>query len=492
MKTAVTNIKPETEETLQQEKAKEWAFQAMREGNWPEATQRWAVFRKAYPEHSAGWLQGAKAHIEANELDHAEILLEHGRQFFSSHENSLFFSADLAIKRQQWNAAESFLQRSREKFPNLFQTWMKSSLCSEQQGDIERAIEYNEKARQCAPNTIDPFIQYAEIAMRAQQWEQALTRWELLRKQFPGAPAGYRRAAEAARKLGDNKRARQLLLTLEYGEDLFHDEEHTKRSYFRAKNQGRPGHLFELIWTKAVFNLRSEVQRNYLSYVWWILEPFLHMMVYYVVFGLFMDRGGENYVAFLLAGTVPWMWFSKTISGSSGSILAGQNLMLQVGVPPILFPLIHIQKAGLQQIPVFLLLMAIMWLQGYAPNVGWLAMFPVIFVQLLITSAFTCIVAGVIPFARDLNYLVNTGLMLLMFGSGIFYDYKTLSVAWQHIFLLNPIAFLLKCYREILIDGVMPDFTTLAWWGGGSAVLCLIILQVYAKLRYIYPRIVSE
>lgn len=492
MKTQDTDIKPDTEETLQPQKAAQWAFQAMREKNWSEAAQRWAVLRKAFPEEPAVWLQGAKSHIEAGELDQAGILLEYGRQSFSDNESTLIISADLAIKQKKWDAAETFLELSRKNFPNAVQTWMMSSVCSEQQGQIEQANAFNEKARKCAPDKIAPFMQYAEIAMRAQLWEEALGRWELLRNQFPDAPAGYRRAARAARKLGDNKLARQLLLNLEYGEDLFHDEEHTKRSYFRAKNQGRPGHLFELIWTKAIFNLRSEFQRNYLSYAWWILEPFLHMMVYYLVFGLFMDRGGANYLAFLLAGTVPWMWFSKTISGSSGSILAGQNLMLQVGMPPILFPLIHVQKACLQQIPVFLLLLFFMWLQGFSPNVLWLAMFPIIVVQLLITAAFTCIVAGLIPFARDLNYLVNTGLTMLMFGSGIFYDYKELSAEWQPVFLYNPIAFLLKCYREILIDGVMPDFIALAWWGGGSAVLCLIILQVYAKLRYIYPRIVSE
>lgn len=52
--------------------------------------------------------------------------------------------------------------------------------------------------------------------------------------------------------------------------------------------------------------------------------------------------------------------------------------------------------------------------------------------------------------------------MLLMFGSGIFYDYRTLAIEWQNVFLLNPIAFLLKSYRDILIDGVLPDYIMLA------------------------------
>ena len=56
--------------------------------------------------------------------------------------------------------------------------------------------------------------------MRSEQWGEALKRWEKVRTQFPAIPAGYLRAAEAARKLGDPKQARQLKLALQYGNDI--------------------------------------------------------------------------------------------------------------------------------------------------------------------------------------------------------------------------------------------------------------------------------
>ena len=80
------------------------------------------------------------------------------------------------------------------------------------------------------------------------------------------------------------------------------------------------------------------------------------MVVYYLVFGLLLNRGGENFPVFLLTGLVPWMWFSKAVSGSSNSILAGQNLMLQVGLPSVVFPLTTFVQSILKQIPVYILL----------------------------------------------------------------------------------------------------------------------------------------
>ena len=100
--------------------------------------------------------------------------------------------------------------------------------------------------------------------------------------------------------------------------------------------------------------------------------------------------------------------------------------------------------------------------------------------------------AAVIPFVRDLAYLVPTGLMFLMFCSGIFFDYRTIPEEWQEWFLLNPMAFLIKSYREVLIEGVTPDMHTLAWWGLGSAVASALTMLAYDRLRYLYPRIVLK
>jgi lipopolysaccharide transport system permease protein len=214
--------------------------------------------------------------------------------------------------------------------------------------------------------------------------------------------------------------------------------------------------------------------------------------VYYVVFGLLLQRGGENYAVFLLTGLIPWMWFSKGVSASSSSILAGHHLMFQVGLPAIVFPLVSLLQATIKQLPVFILLAGFVWLMGAAPSANWWTLLPVIIVHILLMSALACLVAAIIPFMRDLSYLVPTGLTFLMFLSGIFYDYRSIPEEWQSTFLLNPVAFLLKCYREIFLHDVMPDMRLLSWWALGATITCLLIMLAYTRLRYIYPRIVME
>jgi len=481
-------------ELLRPEEAFEWPKLAIREKNWLEAARRWAVLRETYPQYPAVWSQAAHAHIECGELEQAHTLLEYACQKFPDHPNGFLQSAELAMRLDKWDEVSHFLHEARQKFPNSMPVWMKSVDYAEYLGDITQAEEYNAEAIRCAEgkNLPWPFVQNAELAMHAEQWEQALERWEVLRKDYSDLPMGYLRAAEAARQLGRFKEARQLTLAWQYGDDIIDNAicekssstSHDKNSHFKG--------LIELIWTKAKFNLRSEVQRNYLSYGWWLLEPLLHMVVYYVVFGLLLNRGDENYPVFLLTGLIPWMWFMKAVSASSSSILSGQNLMLQVGLPSIFFPLVVIVQTTLKQIPVFILLIGFIWLQGFSPATHWWFLIPVLMVQVLLILVFACAVAAIIPFMRDLIHLVSTGLTFVMFMSGIFYDYRNIPVEWQGLFLLNPMAFILKCYREILIDGVRPDFLALMWWGGGCIIFFLLLLMAYKRLRYTFPRIVME
>ena len=166
--------------------------------------------------------------------------------------------------------------------------------------------------------------------------------------------------------------------------------------------------------------------------------------------------------------------------------------MLNVDVQPIFFPVVKVLQSSLKEIPVFILLFAFVWAQGYTPGLHWIALIPVIIVQALIIITISCGTAAIIPVVRDFVYLVPTGLQFGLFVSGIFYSYSTIPEKWQGLFLSNPMAFILKCYREIFLDRVWPDMYILSMWAIAAAVTCVLVLLIYRRLRYAMPRIVME
>lgn len=251
--------------------------------------------------------------------------------------------------------------------------------------------------------------------------------------------------------------------------------------------------FFELLAVKAYANLRTEVSRYYLNYLWWVVQPVLTMLTFYLVFGIFLNRGTENYVAFLLTGLVPWQWFSNGVSQAAGSILGGRGLMLQVNIPKVFFPLEVILRGTFKHLFVLLLLLVFLFFYPTPVSITWIALPILMFVQLLYILSIGILCSALIPFIPDLQFIVSTILQLAMYASGIFYNIDSVVLPkHQFIMYLNPMAGLIKNYREILMYSHWPDWNYLAVLAVGGCGLLSVAVWILFRLDHVYPRVCQK
>lgn len=252
-------------------------------------------------------------------------------------------------------------------------------------------------------------------------------------------------------------------------------------------------HLIEVFFTKLVYNLKSEASKTYLSYAWWLLEPALLVAVLYLVFAVFLNRGTPNFVVFLVCGKIPFLWFSKSVTNASRSIISGRGLINQVSIPKLFFPMLVVFQDSVKQIIVFVFMFAFMAFFGMEISWVWLSVIFVILTQLLFISAAALIVAAITPFLPDFRYLIATTMMALMLGSGIFYSYKdVLLPEHQQLFLMNPIANLIKNYRQVLMENTPPDWVAMVGISMTSITLIILMTLYYRKTDSIYARLVEQ
>ncbi|MBL0699762.1 MAG: ABC transporter permease [Desulfosarcina sp.] len=245
----------------------------------------------------------------------------------------------------------------------------------------------------------------------------------------------------------------------------------------------------DLILVKVAANLRSETSGNYLGYLWWIFEPALRMLVYYLVFGFLLRRGTDDYVLFLLTGLIPCIWFTRSVAGSMISIIQGKGLMMQVHLPKIILPTIRICQDAVKETVVIILLFIFLLLYGVSPSLPWFAL-PVMFVtEFLLIAASAYIISAVIPFFPDLRIIVPVGLQMIMFCSGTFYSIDMIPAQYHRLFLMNPVASLLHNYRNILLYNQWPDWNSLLFITAGSLVAIYVMWLVFRRLDHFYPRI---
>ncbi len=138
---------------------------------------------------------------------------------------------------------------------------------------------------------------------------------------------------------------------------------------------------------QAYAGLRNEIARTYIGVLWWLLEPTLNALTMYLVFGMLLTSRRPDFLPFLLIGTFSWQWFSGSVIGAAGSIIAKSGLMQQVYLPKIIFPLVNVLNNSWKFLFAFAVLILVVSLTHAAPGWAYAALPIVLFTQFLLNLA---------------------------------------------------------------------------------------------------------
>ena len=241
-------------------------------------------------------------------------------------------------------------------------------------------------------------------------------------------------------------------------------------------------HLIELILFSTYAELRAERARSYLGLLWWIAEPAMNMAAYYFVFAVVLHSGGADYVLFLLVGLTLWQWFKSCVSHGGYAIWQHLPLIRQARLPLQVFPSVQILADTVKFLCILALLLVVLWASGHPPHASYVALVPVLLLELVFVAAVTYVVAAVVPLVPDLRFVIEQVLQVAMFLSGIVFSLDRLPPAWRHWFALNPMAELVDAGRSILIRGEWPDWAALAQ-------VALISIALYALGAWLIARL---
>jgi len=246
----------------------------------------------------------------------------------------------------------------------------------------------------------------------------------------------------------------------------------------------------QLLFYKAHADLLTEASRFFIGYIWWVVEPIIDMVVYYIVFGVFLKRSIDNYVPFLLIGLLSFRWFSVSIITGSNSIVLNRPLMNQVFLPKIIFPTVSVISNTFKYFITFLLLLLFLKLYGFSIVLQYVALPVVISIQFIHILSITWVLGSIVPFFPDLRIAIDSIIRLLFFISGIFFSAKTLNPELQFFLKLNPMTSIIQSYRNILMYGQWPDWKILSYILLFSLFICFLGNFLIKKFDYIYPKLV--
>lgn len=238
----------------------------------------------------------------------------------------------------------------------------------------------------------------------------------------------------------------------------------------------------EYILYSGIAQLKTDVSGSFLNWLWWILDPFLQMMVYAFMSVVVFGRSEPHFITFVFIGQAVWKFVNTSVMESVKTIRANKNVLRRIYVPKQIL-LLSDQFASFIQLLITLGLAALTGLVDHVEFSFHLLWLPVILMILLLgTFGIGCFLLHFGVYAKDLTNVMGVAMKLTFYLSGIFYDLpKRVPAPFGELLVsVNPAAMIINEIRTIFLYASEPNYLRLGVW------LIISIVLVWGGVNLIY------
>jgi lipopolysaccharide transport system permease protein len=231
--------------------------------------------------------------------------------------------------------------------------------------------------------------------------------------------------------------------------------------------------LFFLTWR----DVKIRYKQSALGVAWAVIQPLANMAVFTLFLGRLTGIGDhvKHYWLFVLAGFLPWTFFSNAIMAASNSVVANERLVTRVYFPRLIIPFSSVGASLVDFAIAGALLLCVF--PFYPPPLQWeLLLAPVVMVMLLaLALGVGTLLAALTVAYRDVRFLMTFAVQLWMLATPIIYlPADQLGPRAQAVLPLNPVFGLVHAFRESVLGGGLDAY---GWYAFGvSSGISLLLL----------------
>lgn len=216
------------------------------------------------------------------------------------------------------------------------------------------------------------------------------------------------------------------------------------------------------------------------GWLWGLIHPLVLLASWTFVFQICLKHelpAGEvttNYPAFLFCGFLPWLLFQETVTRSANSLVENSNLITKTVFPSEIVPVSIFLSSFVSHLMalVIVFLFVTIWAGGVSAMA---VMLPVYMLLLgLFAVGIGWIVASLQVYLRDTSQMLAVVMTLWFWLTPIFLSEREIPPNLRFLVRWNPLAYLVKAYRERLLSYNMPSGRELLVLAAFSATAFLI------------------
>lgn len=209
----------------------------------------------------------------------------------------------------------------------------------------------------------------------------------------------------------------------------------------------------EMVSELAKADFKKRIAGSYFGMVWMFVQPVVTIVIYYLVFTLLRDGRNDRYpfILWLVAGLVPWFFFSEALQLATNSLYEYSYLVKKVVFNISILPIIKLIAATFIHVFFVVVLLVVAIFYGYYPNIYTIQIVYYSFCLFVLVLAMSYCTCAVVVFFRDLAQIINIGLQVGMWATPILWNIDMLNnPKIITLFKLNPLVYIVNGYRNAI------------------------------------------
>lgn len=222
----------------------------------------------------------------------------------------------------------------------------------------------------------------------------------------------------------------------------------------------------ELLWQMTSREIKARYKQSILGYFWVILNPLAQMLVMSFAFSQILripTKSAENipYSIFLYTALLPWTLFANSLSFACGSLVSSASLISKIYFPRTILVISTINAKIIDFLFAATILIGYLIIYQIPINLNILWVIPIFFIQQLFTLGLSFFFAAANLIYRDIQYLLSLILTLWMYLTPIIYPADLVPQKFRFIYQLNPMSVIVNAYRQVILGGGAPKYSSL-------------------------------
>ena len=225
--------------------------------------------------------------------------------------------------------------------------------------------------------------------------------------------------------------------------------------------------------------IRLKYRRSYLGILWSLIEPIFTTIILVIVFGTLFHTSEKTYPLYIIIGRLCFNFFSEGTKSASRAIRANASMVKKVYVPKLLYPLSNVLYTFIIFLISLVVLIGVDIYCRVVPTLSLLMFLPSLLLLLVFTFSVGLILCTLNVFFRDIEYLWNVILMMIMYVSAIFYyPEKILQSHFFWVLEFNPL------YQIIYMARCCFLGTQFNWAGIVYTLIFTLVSLLFSLLFY--------